>query len=358
MSQEAVPPEHSHQQAVPHRSRRWVRRTGLLLVITAALLAYFLIIGVLGWQSGRRKLTEAQTAALAEELTKQVALARSDLADGRYALAQERLSWVLARAPTNVEAQNLHQETLTKLEQLLTPQATQAPTLQPTETPLATSTPEALYDPTDRFAEIEQLIEDEAWQEVLPLLTDFQRQFPDYERPATDQWLYDTYIQLGLSLMDGEQVELGMFYLSQARRLGDLPTAVADYETWAELYLQGIAFYGTNWDASAYYFRNLCLAAPFFHDSCERLYEVLLAFADQYAAAEDWCPAQLLYEEARQMDITPGLAQKLEQAISGCLAATPTPEVITGTLPITITQPITAAEPFVIPPFATPTSEP
>ena len=358
MSQEAVPPEQSHQQAVRHRSRRWVRRTGLLLVITAALLAYFLIVGLLGWQSGRRKLMEAQAVALAEELTKQVALAQTDITDGRYALAQERLSWVLARAPTNVTAQNLQQEALTKLEQLLTPQATQTPTLQPTETPLLTSTPEALFDPADRFAEIEQLIEDEAWQEVLPILTDFQRQFPDYERPATDQWLYDTYIQLGLSLIDGEQVERGMFYLSQAQRLGDLPPAVADYETWAELYLQGIAFYGTNWDASAYYFRNLCLAAPFFHDSCQRLHEVLLAFADQYAATEDWCPAQLLYEEARQLDITPGLVQKLEQAVSGCLAATPTPEVITGTLPITSTQPNTAAQPFVIPSFVTPTSEP
>jgi hypothetical protein len=83
--------------------------------------------------------------------------------------------------------------------------------------------------------------------------------------------------------MDGEQVELGMYYLSQARRLGDLTTEALDYEMWAELYLQGIAFYGTNWDASAYYFRNLCLAAPFFHDSCERLHEVLVAYGDQYA---------------------------------------------------------------------------
>ena len=358
MSQEAVPPEQSHQPAVRPRSRHWVRRTGLLLVITASLLAYFLIIGLLGWQSGQRKLTEAQATALIEELNKQVELAQSDMAEGHYALAQERLAWVLARAPDHVEAQTLQQEAQARIEQLLTPQPTQTPTPPPTETPLPTSAPEIVADPDERLAEIEQLIEAEAWPEVLPMLTDFQRQFPNYERPTTDQWLYDTYIQLGLSLMDGEQVELGMYYLSQARRLGDLPTEVVDYETWAELYLQGIAFYGTNWDASAYYFRNLCLAAPFFHDSCERLHEVLVAYGDQYAVAQDWCPAQQLYEEARQLDIIPGLPQKLEQAITGCLAATPTPGVITGTLPITLTQPMTAAQPFIFSPFATPTVSP
>jgi hypothetical protein len=329
-----------------------------LLVITAALLAYFLIIGLLGWQSGQRKLMEVQAAALAEELARQVTLARSDIAEGRYALAKERLSWVLARAPTHVGAQNLQQEVLIKLELLLTPQATQTPTLQPTETPLPPGTPEIVVDASDRFAEIEQLVEDEAWQEVLPILTDFQRQFPDYERPITNQWLYDTYIQLGLSLINGERVELGMFYLSQAQRLGDLPSAVLDYKTWAELYLQGIAFYGTNWNASAFYFRDLCLAAPFFHDSCQRLHEVLVASGDQHAAVQNWCPAQLLYEEAYQLDITSGLLQKVEQAIAGCLAATPTPEVITGTLPITSTEPITAAQPFVFPSFVLPTAEP
>lgn len=357
MSQEAVPSEQS-QQAESPRSRRWVRWIGLLLVITAVLLAYFLVIGLLGWQSGQQKLTEAQATALAEEVTKQIELARSDMSDGRFALAQERLSWVLSRAPTDGEAQSLQQEARTKLDQLLTPQPTQTPTPPPTEVPLSTSTPEVVADATERFIEIEQLIEAEAWRDVLPMLTDFQRQFPAYERPATDKWLYDTYIQLGLSLMDGEQVELGMYYLSQARRLGDLPTEVSDYETWAELYLQGIAFYGTNWDASAYYFRNLCLAAPFFHDSCERLHEVLVAYGDQYAVAQDWCPAQQLYEEARQLDVTPGLPQKLEQAVTGCLAATPVPDVITGTFPITQTGLFTAAQPFILPSFETPTAEP
>jgi hypothetical protein len=135
----------------------------LLLVVTAVLLAYFLIIGLLGWQSGQRKLTEAQATAVAQELAKQLELARSDMADGRYALAQERLSWVLARAPDHLEAQTMQQEAQAKLTQLLTPQPTQPPTPPPTETPLPTITPEAIADPEARFMEIEQLVEAEEW---------------------------------------------------------------------------------------------------------------------------------------------------------------------------------------------------
>lgn len=355
MGQDVVPSEESQPSVARSRSRRWVRRMGLLLIVTAVLLAYFLIVGLLGYQSGQRGLVAAEATALSQSLSRQMELARGDVADGRYALAQERLTWVLARTPSHSEALALQQEAQEQLNERLTPQPTSTATPTPTPLPTVTPTADVAADPTEQFEAIEQVVEAEAWQEAVTMITDFQRQFPAYERQTTDQWLYDAYIELGLSLMGGEQVELGMYYLSQAKRLGDLPTEVVDAETWAELYLQGLAFYGTNWSASAYYFRDLCLAAPFYQNSCERLQEVLVAYGDQFAAAQDWCPARDLYQEARQHDITPGLPQKLEQAVSGCLAATPTPAVITGTVPITQTVPLTASQPFVLP---TPTDEP
>ena len=358
MSQEVVPPEQSQSAAASPRSRRWVRRLGLLLVVTAVLLAYFLIIGLLGYQSGQRGLVAAEATTLSQSLARQMELASTDVADGRYALAQERLSWILARTPSHSEALALQQEAQERLEVRLTPQPTSTITPSPTATATPTATPEIVEDPAEQFQAIEDIITAEKWDEAVDMITDFQRQFPAYERQATDTWLYEAYIQLGLLLMNGEDVELGMFYLSQAKRLGDLPPDVVDYETWAELYLQGLAFYSTNWGASAYYFRDLCLAAPFYQNSCERLHEVLVAYADQYAVAQDWCPAQVLYEEARQHDITPGLPQKLEQAVAGCLSATATPAVITGTVPITQTVPLTNAQPFISPSFVTPTTAP
>jgi hypothetical protein len=109
------------------------------------------------------------------------------------------------------------------------------------------------------------------------------------------------------------------------------------------LYLVAIAYYRVDWSASNYYFRDLCLAAPFFHDACAKLYEGLIGEGDQYAAVGEWCPAYTLYAEARQHDYDDVLGSKLAQARDGCLNATPTPDpagaVITETVPITETEP-------------------
>ncbi len=198
------------------------------------------------------------------------------------------------------------------------------------------------------------------WEEALPALAAFQQQFPSYEREETDQMLYDAYMNYGLDLVRGEDVELGMYYLAQAQKLGDLPQAAKDYQTWARLYTQGISFYGVNWDTSAYYFRDLCLAAPFYQSSCERLFTALVSLGDQYAFAQDWCPAQALYQEASQLQNPGELSTKRTQAQENCLLATPTPsEPITNTVPITNTEPITdTAAPFVAPSFAVPTAPP
>jgi hypothetical protein len=150
----------------------------------------------------------------------------------------------------------------------------------------------------------------------------------------------------GVSLLYGDQVELGLYYLEQAERLGNLPQDVRDQRQWAELYLGGIGYFGVNWDVTLFYFRDLCLAAPFFHDACAKLYEALVAYGDQYAVQRDWCPAEALYQEAYRQDATGAVSQKLREAREGCASATPTPTTpISGTVPVTGTTPITATGP-------------
>ena len=82
-----------------------------------------------------------------------------------------------------------------------------------------------------------------------------------------------------------------------------------------------------------FYFRGLCAAAPFFQDSCVKLREALLAYADQYAASQEWCPAEELYSEALRSEQSELVAEKLDEARLRCLEATPTPTVsITATV--------------------------
>jgi hypothetical protein len=345
------PPE-KRSDAKPIRSRTF-RLAGVGLIVISVLLAWFLLVGFLGWQSGQRLLIERQEAELIDALTRQVNLAESDIAQENYALALRRLTWVLERDPGYAKALTLKAEAEAGLNVLVTPTAVPLLTTTPTPPPLPTATPGLITSPSDEFQRIRRLVATKTWPEALSALLAFQIQFPNYERQETDQMLYDVYINYGIDLVTGEQVELGMYYLAQAKRLGDLPQYVEDHITWAELFTQGQSFYGVNWGAAAYYYRDLCLAAPFYHDSCAKLYDVLVNYADQYATAQDWCPAQLLYEEASQHQTTATLFTKLEQAREGCLQATPTSTApITDTVPISDTLP-SIGSPFVLP---TPTS--
>lgn len=329
----------------PQKKRRPVRLIGLLLIIFSVLVGWFLLVAFLGWQSGQQALQDKQGAQLDRQLT----LAAEDIAEGNYSLALTRLEWVLERDSSSAKAQLLRDEAMAGLGTTPEPTPVTAVTVSPSSTRLPTATPGSIGSPGDELLRIQRLVATKYWEEALPALNAFQQQFPSFEREETNQLLYDVYMNYGLDLITGERVELGMYYLAQAQQLGDLPQSARDYQAWGELYTQGISFYGVNWEASAYYFRDLCLAAPFFQSSCEQLFTVLVSLGDQYAFAQDWCPAQALYDEARSHQSTAELNEKRSQAQENCLLATPTPsEPITDTVPISDTAPF-VGEPFVLP---------
>jgi len=338
-------------QSEPKPASRLRRGVGLSLIIVSVLLGWFLLVGFLGWQRGQNLLVERRQEELINQLERQVSLARDDIDQGSYNLALRRLEWVLERDPAYSEAQALQAEAQQKLGAFLTPTPEPIATATPTPDPEPAGTLASIDNPDRELQRIQRLVNQERWEEAISALVTFQVHLPDHQRQETDELLYDAYINLGLELINSPQVELGVYYLTQAERLGNLPQSAQDQRLWAELYVQGIAYYGVNWDVAAYYFRDLCLAAPFFQSSCERLVEVLVNYGDQFAAVEDWCPAQPLYEEARQYANSQALAGKITQAREGCLSATPTPAgPITDTVPITDTQPITDDSPLLDPP--------
>jgi len=316
---------------------------GYCFLILAFVLAFYgLVVGLAVRQGNNRRL-ETQLTAQASQLARQMELAQEDYRKGSYPLVLTRLDWVLDNDPSYPGAAALYQQTQAELARQ---NATPTPTI--TSAPLATitPTPTSIFNSVQELAEIRQLVQAETWLEAITRLVAFQTQFPDDNREETDRLLYEAYIGLGLETIYDEQVELGIYYLDQAEALGNLPIEVQDQRTWAKLYVTGIVFYQVNWDVSVYYFRQLCAAAPFFHDACGKLYGSLLAYGDQFAAALDWCPAETAYREALTYGNTQTLRDKLNTSVEGCLQATPTPSApITNTVPITETAPFTDTVP-------------
>lgn len=332
--------------ATRRQPRLGVRLLGLLLLVFSVFLATYLLVAYFAFVSGRALQVEQETASRNEQVERQLALAQQDLSNGSIRLALTRVEWVLTQAPDNADAQTLQAQLLAAGEATATPR----PTAPPRETPeadesaLAEESAAADGEARTELQTIRRLVAAEQWAEALPLLLSFQQRFPDHERLDTDQLLFDTYIGLGLSYVNTEKVEIGLNYFSQAERLGDLPLEAQEYRVWADLYFQGVAYSGVNWQIAADYWRDLCAVAPFYQDACARLQRALVGYGDQLAYLLDWCPAADVYQQAWNQNPSDALGGKLAQARDGCANATPFP--ITGTLPLTGDVPITGTNPL------------
>lgn len=327
------------------RRARWLRLFGLGMIFMALLVLFYGGVAYLGWQSGERIRQEEMVAAQESALAHQLELAVADVAAGRHELALRRLDWIEARQGGYAGVATVRAEAIAQTVVMATATATVVPTVTPLPTATVVVEGEEVRDTAvaaEELAELTEMVETGKWAEAIEAIPDFQAAFPSYERQVTNQLLYDSYVRHGQNLLETEQIELGLSYLEQARGLGDLSEPVEGQVTFAELYLEGIVFYEVNWPAYLYYFRELCTFAPLFHNSCSLLFEGLVAYGDQLAVAQDWCPAVAHYREARNTlpaEVDEVLVGKIEQARDACALATPTPAaVITGTLPITPTE--------------------
>jgi len=323
-----------------NRGRRILGILGIVLIVLAILVATYSLVVYSAWQQAEEDRIEEERRAFSTELENQLSLAREDINASNLELALRRLDWILDLNPGHEGAVELRAVVQSSLLQRVTPEVTA--TGSPIPTP-STSLEDA-SDPVLFFSELKKLYQNEQWLSAATDLASFQIQFPNFNRRETDQMLFDASINLGLELLQGDQIELGLYYFSQAEKLGNLPEAADAFRTWAELYLLGIGYFGVDWGQAIYYFRGLCTAAPYYQDSCIRLYESLVAYGDIFGATMEWCPAEELYFEAILYDANDVLNQKLDDARTNCLEATPTPTVaVTGTLTI-ITTPTRTTE--------------
>lgn len=328
------------------RPRLVVRLLGLALVTFSVFVATYLIVAYFAVQSGRTLRDEQEAENRTEQIDRQLELARQNRAEGSDNLALTRVEYVLSLDPDNAGALALREELVNA-----TPPPTAAsaePTAEATPAEDTTDVPDG-SEARPELQAIRRMVSAEQWEEALPALLTFQQLYPDYERAETNQMLYDTYIALGLKHVNSDNIELGLNYFSQAERLGDLPQEALDYRVWANLYFEGVAYSGVNWQIASGYWRDLCAAAPFFKNACNRLDVALEGYGDQLAFQMEWCPAVQVYQEAWNRRPSQDLEGKLNNAVDGCALATPVPitgtNSFTGTAPITGTTPLTPTEP-------------
>ena len=182
--------------------------------------------------------------------------------------------------------------------------------------------------------------EGEQWEETTTVLNQLRAVDPTYEAEAVEEMLFTSLYNIGMALLDEDRFEEGIFYLDQAVALRPLDEEALNQRSLAMQYMTALGYWGVDWERCIERFGQLYATAPNYKDVFRRLYRAHVIYGDAWYAQGEMCPAEVEYAQAVQLIADSEIEQKRAEASQICLVATPTPIAsITGTLPITLTEP-------------------
>jgi len=303
---------------------------GLLIILSASAL--------LGWSGGRNQRAIQATAETGLYLHEQYALAVEEMGEGRYELARQRFEYIFSVDPNFQDVAVLWAQ----VTMILNATATATP-------PTPTITPTPTLDPRpseEKFTSIQLAITSQDWDTAINTILALRNADPLYRFAEVDDMLYLALRFSGVKkILQEGNLEGGLYDFSLAEQYGPLDTEANGYRNWARLYLYGNAFWYAYPDVAAGYYGQVAGVAPNLRDSSGltafyRYWASLIQYADQLAAAQDWCAADGQYEIALNAAHDPDVQITARYAEEQCAlltpSLTPTP-TITETMLVTFT---------------------
>lgn len=313
---------------------------GFFMVLLAG--AIVLIATMAGWSDGLKIAHADATAEVVAEMEEQCQLLEADLAEGRFGLAQQRLTSLEAMIPPAPCAATL------------APQATQhfiesqpTPTLEPTATEAAvtatpqveatadastdatetTDTSDSPYDLDALFAEAQQLLADGDTMEAIDLLEAIQALDETYQKARIDQMLFNGLSNEALTnyRSPGGNLAEAILLTDRAAEYGDIGELSVEREV-ASLYLSAQTYRGLNYGEAIRLLNRLLTLAPNYKDARSQLYNQYVGYGDTLVATSSHCQAVVQYNNALQMQNDPSVSGKRDAAQTTCeFGQTPTP---------------------------------
>ncbi len=310
-----------HQPDEEGKTRSSGRR-GLLRYLLVSGIALVIFVGVLagaiyaGLYYGERDRDERRQETVETHYKAGI----EALNDGRYERALAEFEYVLGLDETHV----LAQQGVTEAQARLSVKPT--PTLE-----AARSLAQQLLE------QAQDSYETGDWETAAQTLTQLRALDPGYAQEEVETLLYTSLYSTGMSMLDEDRLEEGIFYLDQAVALRPLDAETVNQRTLAARYLAALGYWGVDWELCIQRFEELYASAPGYKDVSQRLYQAYLAHADHLAEQGELCPAELQYTQALRLFADAGVDQKRAAAAQICLIATPTP--ISGTMALMTPQP-------------------
>lgn len=294
----------------------WRRARKIVLTILVAVVILGVSVGLGGyWGLHRGEVDRQQTRAAEADEHYQNGVALLD--SGQYELAIAEFERALELKPGHA----LAQQGITEAQARIAARPT--PTVETYEVVAA-----------DLYQKAVQHYEAEQWQDAAATLTQLRALDPDYQPDEVEEMLFTSLYNAGMSLLEEDRLEEGIFYLDQAVALRPLDEEALEQRSLAVKYLRALGYWGVDWGRCIALFEGL---PRDYKDVFYRLYDAHVAYAEAWAAEGEMCPAAEEYALALQLMSNDEIAEKRAEAEEVCLQATPTPIApVEGTEVITL----------------------
>ncbi len=291
----------------PHHSTRLLSTLGL--IFAAVLLVVLGLAAWTGYQAGLTTREDQLRATQTVDLQAQFDLGVADLAAQRYRMAAARFEYVLSQAPDYPDARAKLAAAQAGLNVTPTP---------PPPTPL----PVTGEDPADLLALAQAYVEAGNWDMALSQLTRLHALDAEYERLTVEGLLFQALRGRGVTRIQEDEMEAGIFDLDQAAAFQPLDADARSFRAWARLYLAAKSYWGLDWPKTVAILGELYVLAPNFKDTTRLYYQASRNYADLLYAAGDPCSAAQNYATARLLFDDAQLAERQAAAQAECV---PTP---------------------------------
>lgn len=277
-------------EPVPARKRR----INLIWVFLGALLLILLAGSVAGYVSGRNLYTTRQQAVILAFDIEQFQISKTDIADGNYRRAVERLEAILKNEPDFPGAEELKSQALAAMNA--------TPTPLPTSTPVPSPTPDAPLA-EQLLAKAAQEFTDKKYPEMIGTLLKLKVEIPAYQPERVDGLLWVALRYNGVYLIkETNRLTEGMYYLDLAANYAPLDNEAEAQIRFATNFLAiyQSAYYYRNKDieVSLDYFRQAVAIRPYYSDTLIPDYADILVQIGDSLMSEHPCEAWWYYEQA------------------------------------------------------------
>ncbi len=354
--------ETSPQKVTKKRSIAGIFISLLVLIVASGL------GGTAGYSRGVGERVSAKGTLVASQLDAQFLLVKTDLAEGRYSVARQRLEFIINQDPSFPGAADA-------LSQVLVNMAI-TPTPLPTATPTLTPTPDMRSQETI-FAQALQQQDAKDWNGLMASLDSLRKADPTYKVTIVDGMYYTALRNRGVDQILGSafykttNLEGGIYDLTLAERFGPLDGYAAGLRSFAREYIVASSFWDVNWQQAVDLFREVYRNTPNLRDASNytagmRLHDALLKYGDELAAQaalKDRCQAITVWQEANTLQaLDKPYTLKYNTLYQACFPPTGVPTLIlpTATLDPFATIPVATEVPtsVVVPTDVRPTDVP